>query len=114
MCQADTVCQRYSQLLDSDVLQIAKYSKSGPIIKITAASIEYIRNISWRSFSLTTTLFCSPFAAKATELYMYLPLMVIKKQNLKLTGYFISLSLTPSLFSSVEEWKCFGQTSGAP
>ncbi len=43
--QRDTVCQRYSQLLDSDVLQIAKYSESGPIIKITTASIVYIRNI---------------------------------------------------------------------
>lgn len=76
MCQADTVCQRYSQLLDSDVLQIAKYSKSGTIIKITAASIEYIRNISWKGFCRTTTLFCSPFAAKATEFHIFLALNV--------------------------------------
>lgn len=72
MCQADTVCQRYSQLLDCDVLQIAKYSKSGPITKITAVSIEYIKNISWRnSFSYSSVLFFALPSLPTEFLYLF-------------------------------------------
>ena len=56
------------------MLQIAKYSESGPIIKITTASIEYIRNI-YRKVSLQQApSLALPQLLEPTEFYIYLAL----------------------------------------
>lgn len=95
------------------MLQIAKYSKSGPIIKITPASIEYIKNIYSKSFSSTATLFFAPWQHKPTEFYIYLPLMIINnKSSVKTDRTFHCHA--PLVAVSVKEWKCFGRTDGAP